>query len=154
RARRDRRAAGRPSDRAGGRRGRTTLGAPPRSRGQQRVRLPTGGAVMTRLPKISRRTALLGLGGVGGALPALEIMAPRFARADINGSPPSRFVISYGGVSLGIASTKYVIPATVGAGYEITRGLQPLADHGVADQVSIVSGLKIPWQTTGAVPPG
>jgi len=103
-----------------------------------------------RSRRISRRAVLLGLGGVGVALPALEIMLPRSARADIL---PRRFVLSYAGTSLGVASTKYVVPSGVGS-YELTPGLAPLGDHGVQSEVTIVSGMKIPWQTTGEIPPG
>ena len=109
------------------------------------------------IPKIHRRTVLRGLGGLALALPALEIMGGSRAAADI-GTVPKRYVFMYGGISTGTYSgsshADMIVPATVGPGYEITPSLQPVEDFAVQPDVSVVSGLKLPWQTTGDVPPG
>ncbi len=100
---------------------------------------------------LSRRALLRGLGGFGVALPFLEIMTtPRIARAQ---SGPTRYVFAFGGSSLGMDSTQLVVPTTSGA-LTATRGLAPLADLGVLDEVSLVSGLLIPWDTGSGIPPG
>jgi len=108
---------------------------------------------------ITRRTFLRGIGGVAVALPALEIMdSPRASRAaaDVPGARPCRFVVMQAGVSTGADSTDddLLVPSATGAGYEIRPALQSLEDLGVAADVSLVSGLKIPWDTGGGIPPG
>jgi hypothetical protein len=102
--------------------------------------------------RLDRRTFLRGAAGIAVGLPMLEAMAP--ARAD-ELTPPKRFSVSWGGISLaGYGPGGMVVPAGTGKGYEITRGLQSLADLGVADAVTIVSGLLLPWQENGgAMPP-
>ena len=106
------------------------------------------------------------LGGATLALPALEAMAP--SRAHAGALPAKRFVMMYGGMSLGADNNPdLVVPDNVGPGYDLKRGLLPIgsgplpANPGlggegldVQDHVSIVSGLKIPWDTGSGVPPG
>src|SRR5262245_66348402 len=103
-------------------------------------------------PKIHRRTVLRGLGGLVLALPALEIMGDSRARAGTD-TVPKRYVFMYGGISTGTYSgsthADMIVPATVGDGYEITPSLMPLQDFSVQSDISVVSGLKLPWQTTG-----
>jgi hypothetical protein len=108
--------------------------------------------------RLSRRALLHGLGGVAVALPALEIMSGgRAARA---ATPPKRYVLAYCGISTGTWKgggtwqADYVTPSIVGPGYDVKPALQSLADQGVAGDVSVVSGLQIPWNTGGGVPPG
>ncbi len=112
---------------------------------------------------LPRRGLLRGLAGAALALPCLEIMMPR-ARA--GQSTPRRFVMLYGGISIG-GTEERVIPTSAGTDYALTRGLLPLgsdalpSDPGlggqglnVRDHVSVVSGLKIPWDTGSGVPEG
>ena len=113
-----------------------------------------------RVKRLSRRTILRGIGGVAVALPALELMQHvglgSRARAGLD-ARPGRFVISYGGISTGADGTSddLLVPPTVGAGYEIRRATQPLADLGIQQHVSIVSGLSVPYEDgDGIVPPG
>jgi hypothetical protein len=107
--------------------------------------------------RIDRRAVLRGLGGAIVGLPALEIMTPR--RAWAKARPPTRFVISYGGISTGAyQATDQLVPDVVGPHYDVKRALEPLAKLGIRDDVSLVTGLVIPWQEKkdkGAeVPPG
>jgi hypothetical protein len=106
---------------------------------------------------LSRRTVLRGLGGVGVALPALEAMeiATRGRAARAQAAKPRRFVLSYGGTSTGAyAGGDELVPATVGRGYDVRRALKPLADLGIRDDVTVVTGLVLPWQQNGEMPPG
>jgi hypothetical protein len=105
--------------------------------------------------KLDRRTLLRGMGGIALALPALEIMrgGPRRAHA----AATRRFVLSYAGISTGAYKpADQVVPDAAGPNYDVKRGLQPLLDMNIRDDVSVVSGLVIPWSTTDAeaVPPG
>jgi hypothetical protein len=103
--------------------------------------------------RLNRRTLLRGAGGIAVALPALDIMQPRLARAA--GQP--RFVLAYGGVSTGAYQARdQLVPDMVGPGYDVKRALKPLADMNIRDDVSVVTGLVIPWSVrdTEAVPPG
>src|SRR5262245_59062281 len=104
---------------------------------------------------LSRRSVLRGMAGVTVPLPALEIMlGPKPAKAA--DGLPRRFVVCYGGISVGAygAPHEYVVPKMTGPKYDLTRGLAPIGKLGMQDQVGIVSGLKIPGQTDGAtIPP-
>jgi len=121
--------------------------------------------------RLPRRTVLRGLAGCALALPALEIMMGPRAQA---GLVPKRYVFVYCGCSSGNNFTQLVPPQTLGAGYELNAARAPLAGAGldavgkpdgyrlsvdldydsVVDDVTIVSGLKIPWQTGDSVPLG
>lgn len=106
-----------------------------------------------RTRQLSRRTLLRGLGGFAVALPFLEIMLPRrTASAQVG---PARYVFAFGGSSLGMDGNEQVTPASPGplAG-QVTRGLRPLEDLGVVSDVSIVSGLLLPWDTGSGIPAG
>jgi len=98
--------------------------------------------------KQSRRRVLQGIGGVALGLPFLELF--QSGRADAApSSKPLRYVFAFGGSSLGMDGGQKVMPATEGNMADlITRGTQPLADLGVADVTSMVSGMKIPWGAT------
>ncbi len=104
--------------------------------------------------KLQRRTLLRGLGGAALALPALEIMAP--SRNAWAATTP-RFVLAYGGISTGAYQpTDQLVPDKTGVGYDIKRALKPLADLKIQDDVSVISGLVIPWASRDSdpVPPG
>ena len=88
---------------------------------------------------IHRRTLLRGL-GASLALPLLDGMVPAFAalrKTPANG--PRRFGVVY--VPNGIAMSHWT-PETEGAGFEITRILQPLA--GFQDRMLVLSGMYGP----------
>jgi hypothetical protein len=88
-------------------------------------------------PTLSRRTLLRSAGGIAIALPWLEQMMPREAKAQAAGSPkrfvgvfcPNGFIetdVRNKGAAYG-DFRGYWTPATTGAGYAITPTLQPLA---------------------------
>lgn len=104
---------------------------------------------------LPRRSLLKGLGGVAVALPFLEVMAPRSAAAQA--MTPKRFLIFFDGQSLGADNDPKhdeLVPTTVGRNYDLKTATQPLG--ALKSEVSIVSGLKIPWaaENGGAVPAG
>lgn len=112
---------------------------------------------------LDRRTFLRGLGGIVVGLPALEIMHPARGSAAPTGPRPKRFVMSYAAVSIGRdnygsdMTKNMVVPVATGKAYEVTRGLKALTDLGIKDDVSIVSGLLLPFREktdTGPIPPG
>jgi hypothetical protein len=95
---------------------------------------------------------LRGLGGITLALPALEIFSTSVAKA---APAPFRYVVAFAGSSLGMDSVDAVTPGAEGPwSGALTRGLQPLADAGVSDAASFVSGLKIPWGADDSIPAG
>jgi hypothetical protein len=108
--------------------------------------------------KLARRTFLRGLGGVAIALPLLEVMEAKTATAAGTGAMPKRYVFFYGGISTGTyvsgGTADLMVPSTTGSGYELRPSLSPVADFGVADHVSVVSGLEIPWGDGVALPAG
>ncbi|GMV38527.1 MAG: hypothetical protein AMXMBFR64_02430 [Myxococcales bacterium] len=94
---------------------------------------------------LSRRTLLRGA-GVAMALPWLEAMLPRTARAATMPAPPTRFLGYY--VPNGIRMEHWT-PATTGPGYALTPILKPLAP--VKDKVLVLSGLSAnPGKPDGA----
>lgn len=103
--------------------------------------------------RIPRRSFLRGLGGVAVGLPALEIMGAGRAFAQ---AAPKRFVVSFGGISTGADGTDddLCVPDGTGPGYEVRPALSPLTELGIAGEVSLVSGLLIPWEDGGVMPPG
>jgi hypothetical protein len=108
--------------------------------------------------RIPRRSFLRGLGGVAVALPALEAMTGRDARARSDGAP-LRYLYVFGGLSSGRAiggnsTVDCLAPDQTGLGYTADKALTPLAEHEVADEVSVVSGMLLPWAQGGSVPPG
>ncbi|NJK33004.1 MAG: DUF1552 domain-containing protein [Deltaproteobacteria bacterium] len=72
---------------------------------------------------------------------------------------PQRYLIGVAGISIsgytdqGVAIDR-VVPTTTGPGYDMTIGLQPIADLGLQEHVSVVSGLEIPWEENGVIPAG
>lgn len=106
---------------------------------------------------LSRRAFLRGMGGVGVALPALEIMnrgvlGGGVARAA--SAIPKRYVVAFCGTSMGAYSGNLVAPKTTGTGYTATAPLAPLQQLGVLGDVSVVSDLVVPWETNGVIPAG
>jgi hypothetical protein len=114
-----------------------------------------------RVRTLPRRTFLRGIGGVALALPALEIMAPARSSAGGTAGQPLRYIVAFCGASIGRRDGEYApsgettdlfVPDTIGAGYDVKRATQPLLDHAVTDEVSIVSGMRIPWDEGSGVP--
>lgn len=87
---------------------------------------------MQRSWQISRRAVLRGA-GVTLALPFLEQMQPRVARA----APPSRVVVMY--KPNGNIVSK-MVPSATGTGFDLPPTLTPLAN--VREYVSVVSGMQ------------
>lgn len=111
---------------------------------------------------IKRRSLIRGAAAVAAAASAPALV--RRARAQVGG-PPTRFVVMFAGISIGKDGEQrnQVTPDQVGAGYDLRRGLASLGSgvteygaqgYDVRDEVSVVSGLTVPWQTGGSVPPG
>lgn len=134
---------------------------------------------MGRIKTLPRRTFLRGMGGVALALPALEIMSPS-STARAGGGPTPRFMTSFVGTSTGrtywpndeCCGTTYpgdrITPDSDGAGYDLKQSLLPVgaaawqytngfggdqAGLDVQDQLTVVSGLTIPWGTGADIPP-
>jgi hypothetical protein len=93
--------------------------------------------------RLSRRTILRGAAGAAVALPALDAMGGRSANAA--GPIPARYFVSYAGISTGASGVERITPAASGRGYQTTPALTPLDEEKVKDQVSVVSGLLVPW---------
>ncbi len=108
------------------------------------------------IQRLSRRTLLRGLGGIGIALPALEIMGSRRASAQAASTAiPKRFIMSYAGIpGSAEGSGPLMVPTMVGAGYDLPRAIAPIGTLGVQNDVSIITGLKVPWDTGSGVPAG
>lgn len=102
--------------------------------------------------RIHRRTLLRGLGGLAIALPALEIMRPAVAQG---ATAPKRYFVSYHGVSTGAYGGDMITPTKVGTGYELLRSMKPVGDLAMQSQISIVTGLRVPYaEGTGSAPSG
>jgi hypothetical protein len=103
--------------------------------------------------RLSRRSLLRGTAGFAMALPALEIMSGT-ARAGVD--IPKRYFYGFAGTSTSFPNFDYDLlkPDTIGTGYDIKRALQPIADLGVRDEVSVVTDLLIPWGEEGSIPAG
>jgi hypothetical protein len=112
---------------------------------------------------LGRRALVRSLAGAGMALPMLELLGSSRAHAGGSG-PPRRYVFVFGGVSAGRApGGQLVVPDAVGPGYDLARALLALGPgalpyggtgHDVRDEVSVVSGLVVPWSDAdGEVPP-
>lgn len=104
--------------------------------------------------RLPRRTFLRGLGGTVIGLPLLEAMLDTAGRAhaDGTGALPCRYVVCFGGFTMGAdgdSSPNGIVPPSTGLGYELMDATQPFATHGVADEITIVSGLDIPVASGG-----
>ncbi len=99
--------------------------------------------------KLPRRMFLRGLGGTVVGLPLLEAMLDSTGRAhaDGTGDVPCRYVLGFGGFTMGAdgdSSPNGIVPPSTGPGYELMDATQPFGAHGVANEITIVSGLDIP----------
>lgn len=108
---------------------------------------------------LDRRTLLRGGAGIALGLPLLEAMLDRHGTAlAAGGALPRRFFVGFGGCALGCDGDPVhdlFVPDRAGAGYDLKLGTQTLANHGrVQDHVSIVSGLRIPYDTGSGIPAG
>ncbi len=112
------------------------------------------------IQRLSRRTFLRGAGGVAVALPALEIMMPQRS-AQAGGGAPSRYVVAFCGASLGRTDGAYAeggetadlfVPETVGADYDTKRAMVGLSELDLVADVSVVSGMRIPYDTGSGIP--
>ena len=106
---------------------------------------------MSRKFRISRRTILRGMGSVGLGLPALEIMTPPHgakSTAQAQATTSKRFLLAYAGASTGADSRQadLVTPNAPGRGYSLTDATQGIADFGVHDDVTMITGLWVPRQ--------
>jgi Protein of unknown function (DUF1552) len=92
---------------------------------------------MSRLSKISRRSALKGL-GVSIGLPMLEAMQPATHAAGLAAGAPLRMAFVY--VPNGVHMPGWT-PASAGAGYDLPPILEPLRP--VKDDLLVLSGLTL-----------
>lgn len=115
------------------------------------------------MTSLGRRSLLRGLATAGMTLPLLELGRSSRAHAG-GGAPPKRYVFVFGGVSTGRGyDGQQTVPTITGPGYDLPRALLALGGdalpyggtgYGVKDEVSVVTGLKVPWATAaGAMPP-
>jgi hypothetical protein len=111
----------------------------------------------TRIP---RRTLLRGLGGTAVALPFLEVMEQGGRRAHAAGQ--KRYFVTFAGTSLGQAKINHLVPTAIGPNYDVKRAVAPLGEtntlnkfgaYGLRNDVTIASGMKIPWAVGGATAP-
>ncbi len=109
--------------------------------------------------KLSRRTVLKGIGGTILALPLLEAMRGKNARA-ADPTIPKRYIVCFGGQSMGADNDpvhNLYVPDTIGPNYDLKVALAPLANYNnIKNEITVVSGLKIPTAADngGAVPAG
>jgi hypothetical protein len=112
---------------------------------------------------MKRRSLLRAAGGVAMALPMLELTRSAQVHAG-GGAPPKRYVFVYCGLSTGRdGAGQLIVPDAPGPGYDLKRSLMPLGGDAlpyggngfsVQDEVSIVTGLTIPWaDAAGQAPP-
>mgnify|MGYP002634916072 CR=1 FL=1 len=111
------------------------------------------------MKSLNRRTFLRGALGTAVALPTLEIMLNSNGTAWASGgSICKRFFVGFGGHALGADGDTVhneVVPVATGPGYDLRRATATLANHGnVAADISIISGLRIPYNTGGGIPAG
>jgi Protein of unknown function (DUF1552) len=113
-----------------------------------------------RTRPLDRRTFLRGAAGVAVGLPVLEIMLDSRGRAYASTGAPivPRYLVAFAGASLGAdfdPLDNLFVPNTSGPNYDLKVGTATLANHGnVKDQVTIVSGLRIPYKTGATIPLG
>ena len=100
--------------------------------------------------RVSRRLFLRGASGVAVALPVLDIMLNEHGDAYAAGGTGlcKRFLLTFGGFSLASDNGTYEYkPDALGPDYDLKMSTAPLGDYGdVRDEVTIVSGLRIPNQ--------
>jgi hypothetical protein len=98
--------------------------------------------------RLSRRTMLQGAFGAAVGLPLLEIMEPRSAFAQV--ARTKRYLVTFAGLSLGggtgeTLALPHFVPTTPGQGFTMPTGLAPLATRGLANDISVITNLKIGW---------
>lgn len=108
---------------------------------------------------LDRRTFLRGALGTAVGLPVLEAMLNGNGTAFAGGADlPCRYALFYNGQSLGADRDpvhNLYAPDTVGPDYDLKTALAPFANYGdVRQQISVVSGLRIPSAEGGPIPPG
>jgi hypothetical protein len=99
-----------------------------------------------RVARLSRRTMLRGALGTLISLPLLECMLDDHGVAHADGtSLPCRYFLQQCPTSLVTSGSREegMTPTRTGFGYDVRPVLQPLADHGVTSDVSVVSGLFV-----------
>ena len=118
---------------------------------------------------LPRRTLLRGLGGVAVGLPVLECMLNSTGEALAQaGALPKRYAIVFAGQSIGgdgweedrymVAGERkqetghFIADTAPGAGYACTTPLKPLEALDLMGDFSMVSNLKIPWNTMSVEP--
>lgn len=112
---------------------------------------------------MKRRSLLRAAGSIGMALPMLELTRSRDVLAG-GGAPPKRYVFVYCGLSTGRdGAGQLIVPDAPGPNYDLKRSLMPLGNaalpyggngFSVQDEVSIVTGLQVPWaDVAGNQPP-
>lgn len=104
--------------------------------------------------KLSRRQLLKGSGGIAIALPWLEIMGAEKAAAQT--VSPNRFLYFFQGQSLGAdaQNQNFFLPPTTGPNFQLSVSLSPLGKYNVKNDVTVVSGLRIPVSGPGSRDPG
>ena len=108
---------------------------------------------------LNRRHFLRGALGTAVALPALEIMLDGNGEALASGvALCKRYLVAFGGHSLGADDdplhNEYV-PTVIGPGYDLRRATATLANHDyVADHITLVTGLRMPYDSGDGIPPG
>jgi len=113
---------------------------------------------------LPRRTLLRGLGGVAVSLPVLECMLNGNGDAYAQtGELPKRYAIVFAGQTIGgdgweedksqVAGVRktegghFIADTAAGSGYAVTTPLEPLEKLGLMGDFSMVSNLKIPWNS-------
>ena len=119
--------------------------------------------------RLSRRTVLRGLGGIGVGLPVLECMLDSHGEALAqSGGLPLRYAIVFAGQAIGgdeweedhsmVAGERitegghFIVPPETGTGYTVTTPLKPLEELGLLEDFTLVSGLSIPFNTSSVEP--
>ena len=119
--------------------------------------------------RLPRRTVLRALGGVGVSLPILECMLDSHGEALAQSSGmPLRYAIVFAGQALGgdgweedhsqvagVRTTEaghFIVPPETGANYTVTTPLTALDELGLLGDVSLVSGLSIPFNASSVEP--
>lgn len=125
--------------------------------------------------RLPRRTVLRALGGAAVGLPVLECMLNQNGDALAqSGALPRRYAVVFAGQAIGgdgweedrsmIAGERiqragdFIVPPETGAGYSVTTPLQALDELGLLPDITLVSGLAIPFSRSSVepadVPPG
>ncbi|MGH1343850.1 MAG: DUF1552 domain-containing protein [Nannocystales bacterium] len=96
--------------------------------------------------KSSRRRFLRGAAGTVLGLPMLELMLDSHGEALADGGElPCRYFLSQSPTALVVSGSteEGLTPTQPGFDYDVRPVLQPLLDHGIKDEVSVISGLFV-----------